>query len=251
MAATRSRSRRPRRALSSSHRWLGILSIVFVVLLSTTGIALNHTEDLNLDSRFIGSAWLLDWYGIEAPEPGASFRLPGGRITEMGARLYLNGRDVGEAGDTLVGAVATPSYIVAATGSELVLLLANGDLVERIDTTLLLPAAISAIGMLDESLVLESGDGLYGADENLLSFEPATKAAAVPWSAASPLSSAELAELQRLYRGRGVSLERLLLDLHSGKIFAAAGPILLDIVGVSLILLSFLGAAMWFRRPGR
>jgi uncharacterized iron-regulated membrane protein len=45
-------------------------------------------------------------------------------------------------------------------------------------------------------------------------------------------------------------LERLLLDLHSGKILARVGPVLMDAVGVTLIVLSLLGLSMWFRRNG-
>ena len=47
--------------------------------------------------------------------------------------------------------------------------------------------------------------------------------------------------LKSAWRGRGVTVERLLLDLHSGRIFSAAGPLLMDLVAVFLILLSVSG----------
>jgi uncharacterized iron-regulated membrane protein len=60
----------------------------------------------------------------------------------------------------------------------------------------------------------------------------------------------QLEILLGLYRGRGLSLERVILDLHSGKILTRAGPVLMDAVGVILIALSVIGLLMWSRRNG-
>ena len=73
MANSRSEVTRMQRVLGRLHRWLGLGSIAFVLLLSTTGIVLNHKDDFRLDRMYLSSSWLLDWYGVESPAAEASF----------------------------------------------------------------------------------------------------------------------------------------------------------------------------------
>ena len=56
---------RRRNTLTIWHRRLGLTAALFVLLLATTGLALNHTDGLRLDERYVGAGWLLRWYGIE------------------------------------------------------------------------------------------------------------------------------------------------------------------------------------------
>ncbi|UJF20978.1 PepSY domain-containing protein [Shewanella sp. OMA3-2] len=56
------------RALRPWHRRLGILSSFFILLLAVTGVAINHSQDFNLDIAQVKQAWLLDYYGINAPQ---------------------------------------------------------------------------------------------------------------------------------------------------------------------------------------
>jgi uncharacterized iron-regulated membrane protein len=48
--------------------------------------------------------------------------------------------------------------------------------------------------------------------------------------------------------GEVLPTERLLLDLHSGRIFGAAGPWIFDIAALLLILLSLSGTWIWIKR---
>ncbi|HSN52770.1 MAG TPA: PepSY-associated TM helix domain-containing protein, partial [Woeseiaceae bacterium] len=54
-----------------------------------------------------------------------------------------------------------------------------------------------------------------------------------------------------LYRGRGVTVERVLDDLHSGRIFARAGTLVMDAVAVFMIVLSLSGFVLWLQRGRR
>jgi uncharacterized iron-regulated membrane protein len=54
--------------------------------------------------------------------------------------------------------------------------------------------------------------------------------------------------LEALYRGRGLSVQRLLLDVHSGRAIARLGPWLMDVVGLALIAVSLFGLLLWWRR---
>ncbi|HED18424.1 MAG TPA: PepSY domain-containing protein, partial [Gammaproteobacteria bacterium] len=48
------------------HRYMGVGAAAFMLVIAVTGVLLNHTEGLQLDSRHVQSNWILDWYGIQA-----------------------------------------------------------------------------------------------------------------------------------------------------------------------------------------
>ena len=50
-----------------------------------------------------------------------------------------------------------------------------------------------------------------------------------------------MAVLEAAWRGKGLTVERVLLDLHSGRILGKVGPLLMDLVAVFLIVLSLSG----------
>ena len=51
----------------------------------------------------------------------------------------------------------------------------------------------------------------------------------------------------RHYRGNGMSLERILLDSHSGRIFGTAGVIIYDILALAVGFLAISGLVLWLR----
>jgi len=242
--------RRFHRWFPTLHRWLGVGSFVFVILLSITGLALNHSSGLALGQRYVSAEWLLGWYGIQAPPVTASFTADGHALTLIGERLYFDDRELIEGVTGLVGVVATQRQIAVATPSDVLLLTPRGELVERVGTTGLLPGEFTAFGGADMSLVYRSAGTLFRSDFDVLAIAPwpAGVGAAIDWSEPSGVDPERLGALQQLYRGRGLTLERLLLDLHSGRAFARSGPWLMDIVAVALIALSLLGMLLWLRR---
>ncbi|MDX1499627.1 MAG: hypothetical protein R3176_07005, partial [Woeseiaceae bacterium] len=68
------------------HRWLGLAAVLFVLLLSVTGIALNHGSDWGLDRRYVSWDWAIAALGVRAPAPAASFADREHRVTQLGGR---------------------------------------------------------------------------------------------------------------------------------------------------------------------
>lgn len=248
-------ARRRRTWLRRGHRWLGLVTVFFVLLLSVTGIALNHGSDWALDRRYIGWDWAIAALGIRAPEPSASFADRGHRVTQLGRRVYLDAVEIPYEADAIEGFVVLGPLAVLAMPDGVLLLTVDGDLVEHIDLATSLPGPVEAVGRTDGLPVLESGGRLFIADADVTTFEPWADGTAAPagapedvtWSSASEPPAAEVAVLEDLYRGRGVTVERLLLEIHSGRIIGKAGPLLLDLVAVFLVALSLSGLLVWFR----
>ncbi|MBQ13009.1 MAG: hypothetical protein CMQ17_01195, partial [Gammaproteobacteria bacterium] len=67
-------------------------------------------------------------------------------------------------------------------------------------------------------------------------------------SAASTVPEGLEAAIREHYRSTLLSVERLVLDLHSGRIFGAAGALLVDIMAVLFMLMAATGVWIWLRR---
>ncbi|MBT8094159.1 MAG: PepSY domain-containing protein [Gammaproteobacteria bacterium] len=201
-----------RRWLRRAHRWAGTSLVVFVLFLATTGIVLNHAVDLGLDRKYLRWPWLLDAYGM---------RMPG----------------------SYAGTVAVGSFVVVGDGRSAHVLLESGELVESIDLGSILPGDIERVGRDGGRAVFESGGRLFRSDADVSQFQNWADGdpGGVEWSSEVDRDTAGLEVLQDAWRGRGVTVERVLLDLHSGRILAAPGRLLLDIVAVGMILLGVSG----------
>jgi len=242
-----------RRRLRALHRWLGIASALFVLLLATTGIALNHSHDWRFDQRYVNWPWLLDAYGIEAPPLQASYADGEHRVTLLGEHLFFDGRLVADDIGQLKGFVALDPMMLALTADEMVLMTSAGELVERFDPGSGLNGEIERVGKWSGRVVIASDGQYLLSDAEVTGFLPSNEVAenGIEWSVASAPPAVETARLQQQFRGRGLTIERLLADLHSGRIIRTGGPLLMDLVGVFLIVLSVTGLLLWLRRGRR
>lgn len=233
------------------HRWLGLTTLVFVVLLSVTGIALNHVEAWRLDERYVRWPWLLDAYGIEAPPVAASFADGGHRATLMGGRLYLDDAELARDVEALAGIVATGNFVVIAAG-ELFVLTPHGELVERIEPQTASGRSLDALGIADGRVVAQSDGRLFRFDEALLNVESSgpAKDGNIRWSVESPAPAEMLERLREHFVGRGLPVARILADLHSGRIVTQVGRLIMDAIAVLLIVLSLIGFLVWRSRGG-
>lgn len=238
------------RSLHVWHRTLGLFAGLFVLILAVTGILLNHTEDVGLDSRYVQSAWLLDWYGIAPPAPPVSYAVGEHWVSQVGARIYFDATEVAADAGPLLGAVALPEMMVVATQGQLILLTRKGGHIETLDGGQGVPAGMRAIGLSGERLAVRAMHGDYMADADLLKWQEQPVADA-HWAAAATAPQDIMQRLLAAYRGTGLTLERVVLDLHSGRIVGAWGRWIMDIAAGILIFLAATGAWMWLKQRRR
>jgi len=236
------------RSLYLWHRYIGLAAALFVILLATTGLLLNHTEELALDSRHVQSSLLLNWYGVKVPDDMSSYPAGPATVTAVGDRIYLNAAPLSQAHAPLVGALEFSGLIVIATGGQLLLYTPEGDLVERLDAAIGVPGRIQALGLTENGvLTVRSPAGYYQSDANLLEWQE-TQPPEATWSRPKVPSPGLVTVLQQTYRGTGLSLERILLDIHSGRILGGWGVYLVDAAALVFLLLACSGIWLWSRR---
>jgi uncharacterized iron-regulated membrane protein len=85
------------------------------------------------------------------------------------------------------------------------------------------------------------------ADEHILDWDLITNDG-IKWAEQHYLSDDERAQLLAAFRGNSLKLERVILDLHSGRIFGRYGVYLMDAAATALLWLSLSGLWVWSSR---
>jgi len=237
------------RSLFIWHRYIGLAAALFVVVLALTGLVLNHTEELALDERHVKNGPLLDWYGVHAPAHITSYRVDDHILSAVGSQVYWNTQRVPQVEGPLLGALGFADLVVAAVEGQLLLLTPDGELIERLGGSAGVPAGMQAIGLAaNGKLAIRAAHGFYRTDRDFLEWHETETLDNVTWSSAIETPDALHAALVDAYRGSGLSLERVLLDLHSGRILGNWGVYLMDAAAVLLLLLAITGVWLWGKR---
>ena len=207
-------ARRPGRAVLIWHRRVGLLAAVLVLALAVTGIVLNHGAALGLNRAYLDSSWLLDWYGMNPKTPPRAYRIGGKWLVRIENRLFFDG-EMGV--DGVARAPGRLQRVAAAPDGGLVVETDRG----RFRTD-------SASGY-NEWVEWRAGRG-----------DPV-------WLAPRMPPAGVRNRVLVVFRGPGLSWDRLILDIHSGRILGAWGPYAMDLAALGLILLAATGFYNWLR----
>jgi len=233
--------------LKTWHRRLGAFAALFAIMLSVTGILLNHTEAFGLDKRYLDWPWLLEHYGVAEVEADRIYLLEDKVISQFDEQIFVDSQPVTTNIKPILGGIHLEDITVIAAHDELMLLSHDGELIEQMGGAMGVPSQIQNIGIFHGLPVLQTRSGMWRSDELLEQWE-AISLNGVSWSEPTSMPTIVAQDLARYFYGKGVSVERFVLDLHNGHIIGNLGVFLLDIVAVILVLLSLSGLWMWVKR---
>jgi hypothetical protein len=103
---------------------------------------------------------------------------------------------------------------------------------------------VQAIGSASHRLVVRTASGTFESGD-AISWSSARRDG-IAWSVPAVLSGAERERYAELMKP-GVSLLRLLLDLHSGRFAGRYGPLAVDVLAALLAVLSLSGAWLFLK----
>ena len=230
------------------HKRLGIISALFVILLSLTGIILNHTETLGIQDQFIQNQLLLDAYKIGPKESLYGFQANDQWITRVDDRIYFNQQLLAKDTSGLTGVVLTEEYYVIATDNKIFLVTETGEVIEKLTSSEGVPPGIKQIGKsYSGDVIVRTSHGDYSADFENADWQKLDQTEAL-WSHPGVIPDALQKRLLELYRGTGLSVERIMLDIHSGRIIGDWGVYLVDFMAALFFMLALSGSWMWFKQ---
>jgi len=234
------------------HRRTGLLAASFVLLLASTGLCLNHVSSWGFDRKALHSATLLGLYGMAEAGAVVSYPLAAGYVSESNGQLFQDDTEIARCDGAMVGVVrlaaVNPAQIIVACERQLLVFTPAFQLVEKVGSAHGLPAGVRRLGVVAGQLLIDTSDGLVFANLNALSWTPVEEAPkATLWSVVGQASEGLRRALRDKVDREEITYERLLLDLHSGRILGEWGVYLVDVMALLFMLLSVSGIVIWHK----
>lgn len=238
------------RLIRRLHAKLGVAAMLYLIFLVCSGWALNHAATFKLDQLEISTPWLMRWYGISSATPDTGFLTQSTHLAWVGDKWSLGDQVITHQHEQPLGAVEAESVIYIATPLSLSLFQADGLLLDKLDSASLPSTPLTALGKTGQQIAVKTQQGIFITDDGL-SWEK-RGASGIKWSATQPLPDAVKQRLQHTL-APGLPMQRILQDIHSGRILGQYGPVFVDLVGLALLTLGFSGLWMFWRsaRQGR
>ncbi len=233
------------RHLREWHRRLGIFAAFFLIFLSVSGVALNHTTLFSLSHQSITNDWLLDHYGIKPPSDIRFYQQKRWQVTDQ--FVWLGDKLVFESDEMIVSITKFQNYHIVATSTQLVIFTPAGELVDKLDSSSDLPVPITALSIAEDHLILKTPSGYYQGDSDLIDWQAIQTFVEPTWVIEDSANSLEIKRVQRQFQAQFLNWERVILDAHSGRLFGDFGVLFMDIVALILVLLSVSGIYIWLR----
>lgn len=224
------------------HRWLGLLASLWLLLLATTGLLIQHSEQWQLNKKFITHPFILESYGIGTQF--IAFNHNDHQLVQIDGRLIEDSIVTIKLSDNINSAIYYQSNWIVTTNTQIHWLDATGQIIQSIDVLDGLPLPIDNIGINNNNLFILSNKHVYNLNtlKNInIPYD------SINWSQAISDSQLKKESIQ-LTSSNYLSYEQLLFDLHAG---ITTPSIFNDMAAIALIILSLSGIYLFFRKKNR
>ncbi len=229
-----------------------MILLVPLTIACVTGLVLNHTVDLDLSNRHVTAPWIQARYGMTLEGEPQAYGLDGKAYAARWDGQLFHRKTPIDDSSALVGAIPLRDGIAVVTASSVHYFGLDGELIETLDSLTLPATPVSRAGRtVDLTLVLETASGNFTGDQNLLNFTESPAGQKVAWSAPTSPSAADLKIWRTAFSGNGIPLDRLILDLHSGRFFGTLGKWIYDLTVIGVLILSATGFILFLRTRRR
>jgi hypothetical protein len=206
------------------HRRIGLVLSIFLLWMLASGVLLNHSDDLLLSKRFMNNTTLLKWYGVVPPP---QYKLFNNSLSVTTEGLWLGQQNLGSCAKFL--GVATLEQMNVVVCAERIVLLSNqSEVIDQIDELRGLKQHFDAMSQHNQTIFLKDEYLIYQLNTDDLSFSVVNPSQSLSWFAPSLPS-------------KQISLERVLLDAHSGRLLGGWGKYLVDAFAAILFILLISG----------
>lgn len=228
------------------HRRIGTLCSIPIILIALTGIFLNHSGFFSLNKIFIKNSALLSFYKMQPKELPKGFKVSKNWVSSFEGGLYLDDTKLTEINSKLISATKLNKILVAANKNYLFLIDTKDKfIIEKMGSESLPKGEIIALAVKDKSLLLDTEKGKFKTNFKLSKFkEDKRPELEIPKKSLLPKELEE--KVLQNFRGEGVSLSKIMLDIHTGAMFGASGRFVWDIFAACLLLL--VGTGLYQRR---
>ncbi len=249
LSSKRQHQGRPKPNLSMTlrtwHKRFGLFAFVFMGWLGFSGFLINQSADWGYDTTPISAQWVMSLYGLHPEPPTKGYTAGGHWLTEAQDATMLDGKPIAtripQQIGMAVGGPADKPLLFVAESAKVFVLSPVGERVDEMSGYMLPISNVRRIGSIagnPSKVVIQDLDAFVTVDG--LSWDKLPVNSPVEWSAPTDLPEAQRSAALP-YSKPSVTLEHVLVDAHSGRIFGIGGAWLINLVGIASIVLSVSG----------
>ena len=190
------------------HRLLGITLVFFVMVILITGALLQHAEDINIRQKYASSSIAKNFYNLK-PCQISSIRIEKKWISLCNSNLYLDDKKILSNVDNVTSAYKDKGIYSIFYDDHMITVAENYEI---------------------QSIGHKANDIRYKVElkNNIIN-----------------------KDLKKIIEDKSISstitYERIIVDLHTGRLFGIIGVTLIDIVTLGMLILSITGTISWMR----
>ena len=231
--------------LRKLHKYLGFAFSLFILHLTVTGILLIYPKTFNIEDTYISNFFILKKYNMDTYREVYGLNDIEDEIVIIKNNIYINSKFVDKFKDDII------SILYQNKKKKLIILsksIMGIYFFETIDGELEINNIISlentkkikhlGLNLSDDKVFLKNDNEYYNFDDNYLLKLVNVKNKNIKWSNISKTDKKLAKYYLNIHQGKGVSLTRILTELHNGKFFGSFFTLVLFFSSLSLIFLT-------------
>ena len=192
------------------HRFLGITLVFFVIVLSVTGTLLQHAEDFNIRQKYASSNIARNFYDIK-PCTVHSTSIERKWISICNNNLYFNDVKIANNISALNEIYKKGNLYVIQYDGHKITINDNAEIINM--------KHMKKLNLKKNNILLKRSD--------------------IPGNLRKNIEDESI--------GKTITYERIIVDIHTGRLFGSIGVTLIDLVTIGLLILSVTGSFSWLR----
>jgi len=243
--------------LRKLHKYLGFAFSLFILHLTVTGILLTYPETFNIEETYASNSLILKKYNMDTHREVFGLSNLEDEVVIIKNNIYINRQFVDKFSDEIINVLyqKKKNKIIVLSESTIGIYF-----FENIDSALEIKDIISlentkkitdlGLNLSDDIIFLKNDSEYYNLNDNYLLKLVNEKDKNIKWSNISMIDKDLAKYYLNIHQGKGVSLTRILIELHNGKFFGSIFTLVLFFSSLSLIFLtlsSFVFATNMFK----
>jgi len=248
---------RPKRNLTATlrewHKRAGLFAFLFMAWLGSSGFLINQSASWGYDTVRVDWGWVMRLYGLRPEPPQRGYAAASHWLATTSDHVLIDARPLDvpmfePRGFAAAASAGGQEQLFLATAHSLIVLDADGQRVDELSAPILPVADVRRLGTVPGGIAVQDLDAFASRDggETWKAVAPAD----VSWSTPADLPEEQRQRLLPFARP-SVSLEHVLVDAHSGRLFGNIGAWVINAVGFAAMWLAISGTWMMWRTSRR
>ncbi len=232
---------RMRKAFRKIHRWVGMISAVWLLQLATTGLMLQHADDFGLTSSYVTSPSILKWFNYGQRQQ--AWDATDDVFYQVDAAISFGGHYM-KMDDALLGAVKSPDGWSVVSSQTLYRYNEQGDLAMQLDSFDGLPTPITQLALVGGKAAIQSSGQWFSVNSSGVTER--LESPPIQVTSSRTLSTKEQDKLLPIMLKGLLSYDKVIHGIHAG---IKSSSWLNTLSALALFYLCFSGMYLFFKQP--